>query len=148
VSEFDSMTDLGTIFGVTSHKLGKWLVAIGLRTPEMKPSKKAFDGGYVKQAPSPTNGGYFWVWHRLKTIVALEAAGHVQIAHQPPGSLIGPFEARRSGTNGFEIVNSDGATAVWVIGKDNANELVKLMNLAYQAGRFSSAKNKPASTCG
>ena len=124
------------------------LVKIGLRTPEMKPSNKAIDGGFVKQIPCGQEGIYFSVWHRLKTIFALEAAGHVQVAHQPPGSLIGPFEACRSGTNGFEIVNSDGATAVWVIGEDNASDLVKLMNLAYQAGRFSSAINKPASTCG
>jgi hypothetical protein len=139
MNDFTTMREIGKLFDESSHTIGKWLVDIGLRTPENKPSKKSFDGGFVKQAPSPTNGGYFWVWHRLKTIFALEAAGHIQINHQPSGKLVGPFEARRSSTNGFEIVNSNGATVVWVIGEENANKLVKLMNLAYQAGRFTSA---------
>jgi hypothetical protein len=140
MNEFTTMTELGKLFDESSHTIGKWLVDIGLRTPEMKTSKKAFDGGYVKQVPLPDNPDrYFWGWHRLKTIFALEAAGHIQVAHQRPGKLVGPFEARRSGINGFEIVSSDGTIAVWIIGEENANELVKLMNLAYQAGRFTCA---------
>ncbi len=69
-------------------------------------------------------------WYRDRTIHALEAAGHLRVDQEKSNRLIGPFEARRSGINGFEIVSSDGTTGVWVIGEENANELVKLMTQA------------------
>ena len=50
MSEFLSQTDLGKLFGVSSHVIGKWLLDCGLRTENKKPSRKAFEGGYVEKA--------------------------------------------------------------------------------------------------
>ena len=64
MTDFTTMTELGKLFDESSHTIGKWLTVIGLRTSEMKPSQRAFDEGFVKQAPTgrgqgvhPLNGG-------------------------------------------------------------------------------------------
>jgi hypothetical protein len=137
MNDFVSLTELGTLFGVSSHAVGKWLIECGLRTDEMKPSSKAFDGGYVKQAPTGRNDGYFYVWHQRKTLEALKAAGHrPKPQYELPGEnrLKGPFEAR-CGTGGYEIVDDNGLT-VRVSGKRNADDLMRLMNLAFKHGQF------------
>ena len=41
----------------------------------MKPSQKAFDEGFVTPAPTGRGQGFFYLWHRDRTIHALEAAG-------------------------------------------------------------------------
>ena len=74
--EFLSMTELGKLYGVSSHKIGKWLVELGLRDNNKKPSKAAFENGYVQQRDSTQPGTYFWVWHKQKTMWVLEKAGH------------------------------------------------------------------------
>lgn len=78
-----TMRELGTLFGVSSHVIGRWLVEIGLRTAQKRPSPAAFQGGYVQQG-GLQNGGYFWIWHREMTIAALEQAGHQQVAQNGP----------------------------------------------------------------
>jgi hypothetical protein len=136
--EFMSMTQIGECFGVSSHQVGKWLVAMGLRTEANKPSRDAFDGGYVKVGPS-RGQGYNWVWHSEKTIKALEEAGH-RLALHPASELLahcklnGPFEHRRNPQFGHEVVNGDGTVVVWVRGDDNADFLCKLLNSAHRAG--------------
>lgn len=57
--DFLSLTELGKRFGVTRNKMGQWLVELGLRTSEKKPSKLAFDGGFVDQRGSSQPGTYF-----------------------------------------------------------------------------------------
>lgn len=47
--EFLSQTELGQIFGVSSHRMGKWLVDLGLRYKNKKPSRPAFENGFVHQ---------------------------------------------------------------------------------------------------
>ncbi len=76
MQEFLSLTELGQIYGVTRNKVGAWLVELGLRTTDKKPSKTAFDSGYVEQRLSTQPGTYFWVWHGEKTCKLLEEAGH------------------------------------------------------------------------
>ena len=139
MNEFDSMTDLGTIFGVTSHKLGKWLVAIGLRTSDKKPSQKAFDEGFVTSAPTGRGAGYFYLWHRERTIQAVEAAGHFRVDQEIAKGLIGPFEAVRSSTNGYVVNGDNGTSGVWIYGEDNAARLVALMNFGFRNGWFGGA---------
>ena len=39
--EFLSLTQLGVLFEVSNQKVGKWLVALGLRTVDHKPSRAA-----------------------------------------------------------------------------------------------------------
>ena len=139
MDEFLTQTDLGKLFGVSSHAVGRWLVEIGLRTKEKKPSKKAFDGGFVTQAPTGRNDGSCWVWNRQKTLEALEAAGHPCRGHQEPSPqarLVGPFEARQSSLNGFEIVSGDGTVSLWGYGQHKVEKVVALLNLGYRHGLF------------
>lgn len=77
--EYLSMTDLGRLYGVSSHKIGRWLVELGLRNAQKKPSIKAFDGGFVTQRDSTQLGTYFWVWHGEKTLRALDEAGKKRV---------------------------------------------------------------------
>jgi len=133
-----TLTQLGTLFGVSSHKVGQWLVEIGLRTDKKRPSKAAFDGGYCDTGP--TRGeGYHWVWHAEKTVKALEQAGYERVVN-PNSDLVetprlnGPFRSRPSNTNGFEIINGDGTVAICVVGKENARLVARLLNLAHERG--------------
>lgn len=82
--EFVSMKELGKELEeelgrkVTSHNIGKMLMEIGLRTEDGKPSQRAFNEGFVRQEPTGRNGGYFYVWHREKTLAVLREAGLIQ----------------------------------------------------------------------
>jgi phage antirepressor YoqD-like protein len=77
--EFLSMTELGKLYGISSHKMGKWLVELGLRNRDNKPSRAAFENGFVEQRDSTQPGTYFWVWHAEKTKWALEKEGHKRV---------------------------------------------------------------------
>src|SRR5262245_42399483 len=101
--EYLSLTQVGDVFGVTSHQVGRWLAEIGLRCEAKKglrPSRQAHDGGYVKDVGTGT-GGYMWVWHADKTVKALQETGH-RVAIPPWHDLLaecrlnGPFHARPS----------------------------------------------------
>jgi hypothetical protein len=73
--EFLGLTEMGQLHGVSRNKGGQWLVDLGLRTKEKKPSRAAFDGGFVDQRPSTQPGTYYWVWHGEKTTRLLDGAG-------------------------------------------------------------------------
>jgi len=139
--EFLSLTQVGEVFGTTSHKVGRWLAQIGLRYESkqgLKPSRDAYAGGFVKDVPS-RNQGYCYAWHTEKTVKALVEAGH-KVAIQPghdllaPCRLNGPFRCRPNAQIGHEIVNADGTVAVCVTGEDNAQFLTRLLNLADKHG--------------
>ena len=84
MGKFSNLTELGQMFGVSSHDMGNWLVAIGLRTDDKKPSREAFAGGYVDQAPTNRGfGGYYWVWDRERTVAALEEKGYHRAGQSP-----------------------------------------------------------------
>jgi hypothetical protein len=133
-----SLSQLGEIFGVSNQQVGKWLIELGLRTDNNKPSSDAFRGGYVEQMPS-RNQGYTWSWHSQKTVSALEAAGHLRVLNplpelvQPP-TLNGPFSIRNCRDGTHQIVSSDGSVAVAVVGEQNAAFLKKVLNCADKAG--------------
>ena len=127
-----SQRQLGELFGVSSHVIGRWLVAAGLRTTDNKPSQYAHEHHYCERTQNgPT--GYFWTWDRLKTIKALEADGHVRVdlpsAAEP--TLKGPFQSRKSG-DFFELVGADGAVSIWVEGDKIANFVTALLNVAHK----------------
>ena len=82
--DFLSQTELGKLYGVSSHKIGKWLLDLGLRTKDNKPSRTAFEAGFVDQRPSTQPGTYFWVWHSEKTMQALDKAGHKRVEAPQP----------------------------------------------------------------
>lgn len=75
--DFLSLTELGKMYTVSNQQVGKWLAALGLRDKNKKPSRAAFENGFVQRRDSTQPGTYFWVWHKMKTIQALEKAGHV-----------------------------------------------------------------------
>jgi hypothetical protein len=68
---FLSLTELGKLYGVSSHQIGKWLKQVGLRTKDNKPSPRAFKEGYVEQRGSTQPGTYYWIWHGEKTLKVL-----------------------------------------------------------------------------
>jgi hypothetical protein len=73
--EYLSLTELGKLYAVSRVKIGQWLVDLGLRTKEKKPSRAAFDGGFVDQRDSTNPGTYFWVWDAKKTCELLDGTG-------------------------------------------------------------------------
>ena len=73
MSDYLTQTQLGKLYGVSSHQIGKWFKNLGLRTESGQPSNDAFTSGMVKQAPSTQPGTYFWVWHKSKTTTILDA---------------------------------------------------------------------------
>jgi len=80
---FVAMAELGEMFGVTSHIIGRWLCDAGLRTrddrpgkkPGWRPSQRALSRGMVRKAASGEKG-YYYLWQVTKTIKALQDAGH------------------------------------------------------------------------
>ena len=70
-----SMKELGALYGVSSHAIGRLLKKEGLRTPAGKPSSRAFQDGFVMPRWSEGSDTYFYVWATAKVIPILEAAG-------------------------------------------------------------------------
>ena len=137
--EYLSQTDLGKRFGVSSHLIGKWLIEVGLRTEEKRPSQRAFDGGFVKQVPTGRNEGYFYVWQAEATIKMLIEGGRKPLSDsQEAGESIlrGQFQVRSSEEDHNEITDSTGAGGVWVRGEKNTQAILKLMNLAWKQKVF------------
>jgi hypothetical protein len=81
--DYLSLTKLGKLYGVSSHKVGRWLVALGLRTNDKRPSESAFSGGFVAQRDSTQPGTYYWVWHAAKTVHLLNEAGYQAVSADP-----------------------------------------------------------------
>lgn len=138
---FISLTKLGVLFGVSSHKVGQWLIDIGLRTEEMTPSRTAFDGEYVQQAPTGRGTGYYYVWNSENTIAALEKSGHRRIDveasdHIQHPSVTGPFRARSNDAGRYEIVDANGYVSVWCLGGRLASQLAAIMTLADGCGKL------------
>lgn len=139
--EHMTLSQIGEVFGTTSHQVGRWLTNIGLRYESKqgkKPSREAYTGGYVKDVPSKGQG-HFWVWHSERTIKALEEAGHkvhIQPGHElfAPCRLNGPFRCHPNEHFGHQVVNGDGTVAVCVTGEENARFLTSLLNLADKHG--------------
>lgn len=131
-----SLTELGRIYGVSRNKVGQWLVAIGLRTKEKRPSPRAFHLGFVQKKESIHPGTYFWVWHGEKTRAVLDRmlakdrspsvadACHVQ---DSSSQVLGPFSVRESGNIGQEILNADGKIIAWTTDRWVAQVICKLL---------------------
>jgi hypothetical protein len=69
------MKEIGLLFGKTSHKVGKRLKEMGLRTADGKPSREAFEAGFVEQRWTSDNLNYCWAWHAEKAIKLLQESG-------------------------------------------------------------------------
>jgi hypothetical protein len=77
------MKEIGKLFGITSHAVGKRLKEIGLRTSGGKPSHTAFAGGYCATHWTSDGMNYCWAWEKTKTMVALEGTGLKTVLHFP-----------------------------------------------------------------
>lgn len=76
--EFATQTQLGKLFSVSDHKIGKWLDELDLRyriAGTSYPTAKAVDQGLVKWMPLEFGGG-FYMWELQKTAAVLRQAGH------------------------------------------------------------------------
>lgn len=143
--EFESLSDLGDRYGVTSHVMGRWLAALDVRTVGAGPTSRAFELGLVKEVPHGRGDGCFWVWHVTKVTALLTQAGHALIKGLDPAGavqgmtaidrndnpLAGPFDRIQSG-DGWLIVNRDGRTILWSMDGGVADTVLKLLQLAYR----------------
>jgi hypothetical protein len=73
MNDYMTMTQIGKLYGVSSHKIGKWLRGLGLRDADGTPSAEAFNDNFVVQRPSRQPGTYFYVWNRALTTALLDA---------------------------------------------------------------------------
>lgn len=122
-----NQTQLGELFGGTSHDVGRWLDALGLRSGGY-PTRKAFEEGYVSSAGLQ----YGYRWHGEKTAAALEQAGHKRVPQKSTAKITGPFSAVENGPNAFQILSGDGTVSIWVVGRENADIVTRLLNLWYK----------------
>jgi hypothetical protein len=74
--EYVTMKEIGQIFGMTSHKVGSALKAMGLRNRDGKPSDRAHQEKLVRQKWTEDGANYLWAWHVDKTVAFLVEAGH------------------------------------------------------------------------
>ena len=135
-----SLRQLGELFGVTSHKVGKWLKDLELRDEEGLPTKKAHDGRYCKQALAGEKCT-LWVWDSPKTVAALKEDGHPMLL-DPPRDLVsqailnGPFTVRATKNSFCVIENADGSDCVQVNNSMTADVVVRLLNAAHKSGHI------------
>lgn len=132
-----TQTQIGQLFGVSSHEIGKWLVQVGLRDGQRrKPTREAHEGGYCETGPSGQQG-YCWVWHSEKTTRALRDVGYQLVAELPealvsPPIMRGPFVISASCDR--NVLNGDGEVVVRTTTGKNAEVLAKLLNAADRCG--------------
>lgn len=80
---YESQTDLGKRYGVTSHVIGRWLAKeLGLRVVGGDPTAKAHELGLAMAIPTGRGDGEhtYWVWSVEETTRLLEEVGHKQIS--------------------------------------------------------------------
>ena len=68
---YATMREIGKIYSVSSHVIGRWLTRCGLREGG-QPTDKAKQGGYSQWTLEPTREIWFWTWHVARTTAALE----------------------------------------------------------------------------
>lgn len=93
--EYLTQTQIGKIYGVSSHVIGKWLKGLSLRNEQGQPTRKAVVEGYARQAPSTQPNTYFWVWHKQWTMNLFDRMNYPRAATTEPTSA-GPTSAGQS----------------------------------------------------
>ena len=82
MNDYLSQTELGKLYGVSSHQIGKWLKGLSFRTRDGQPSREALSSGLVARAPSTQPGTYFYVWHAQRTTEQLDGMCYPRAAVQ------------------------------------------------------------------
>ena len=141
-----TQTQLGKLFGVSSHTIGRWLKEVGLRRPDGEPTQKAIDGGIAVSVTLDGDAHSFWGWAKGPTIRILEAAGHQlvsttavpssppQTSNPLPDNLTGPFSAKSNGGDGFAIEDANGIAGYWTRGEKRTKKLVEILNYFHDKG--------------
>lgn len=133
-----TQTQLGKLFGVTSHVIGDWLKQLGLRDDDGKPTRDAHEGDFCEKGPSgPT--GYCWVWNSEKTVAVIREAGHVLVPNPPhnlvaPAILNGPFSVTKLAGSEFAVENNDRSVSLWANNQMTADVVAKILNIAHKTG--------------
>lgn len=83
MSDYWTMKEIGNLFGITSHAVGRALKQSGYRTFNGKPSAEAFGSGMVQQKWTDDYCNYLWAWNVQKTVPLLEQAGFERKAPMP-----------------------------------------------------------------
>jgi hypothetical protein len=73
--DYMTMREIGWEFGTTSHKVGKKLKELGLRTSDGRPSRQAFEAGLCDQRWAPGMENYLWAWHGERVVRLLRESG-------------------------------------------------------------------------
>ncbi len=136
--EFINMVDLGRLFGVSSHKVGKWLKELNLRDKYGTPTRQAYDQKLLSYDYERW-GTYTTLWNAERTVSVLEEAGHTRIADPPddlvePPRLKGPFSVQQADRGKWHISGTDGEVVVFVVGQENARFIGRLLNTAERSG--------------
>lgn len=71
MTDFVTMRDIGAAVGLTSHQIGKLLKKLGLRTPDGRPTRMAFDQKLCAQRWARDGRGYCWAWHVQRVLPLL-----------------------------------------------------------------------------
>jgi len=75
--EYLSQTEIGTIYGVSSHVVGKWLKSLDLRDQNGHPTNKAKSFfGLCGKRESTRAGTWINVWERNQILSLLDQKGH------------------------------------------------------------------------
>lgn len=77
MNEYISITEIGRIYGVSSHIVGRWLKGLGLRTE----SGQAFNERYVSQRTSRYPGTFYYVWQAEQTTAILDRMCYPRAIH-------------------------------------------------------------------
>lgn len=141
--KYMSMTQLGKLFfkdnksleHASSHDIGRWLIAVGLRDGNRAPSQKAIEEGFVFQRYCGKDDDILnSYWKADKTVEELEKHGYKRLPN-PSESLVqhenldGPFTYARNCHNGYDIKSSHGDVSITVYGQQNAHKVTEAMNI-------------------
>ena len=131
-----NMTELGQLFGVSSHQVGKWLKELGLRKKDGSPSSEAYNRQLIR-CNFNENGTYNW--NAERTVAFLEESGHERIPNPPPELvapplLVGPFTLKKAENDCWHLVGPEREVAISVTGHSNAQVVGKILNLAHTSG--------------
>jgi hypothetical protein len=132
-----TQTQLGQLFGATSHDIGKWLVHCGLKDIETKrPTREAHNENYCDMAPSGMTN-YSWEWVAEKTVQRLIDAGHPLATELPPQfveppKLIGPFQIKKADSK--IILNGEGRPVLQMTVAEHAKALIRILEAAHKTG--------------
>ena len=136
---FMNQTDLGRLFGVTSHVIGRRLTKAGLKGTI--PTPQAIRDGYAVSCPiDETRAGWYWVPD--KVVPVLLAAGHELVSDLPQDLVVipdlhGPFEISQSDPR--VILNANGTMAFRAASARNARAIYGFLVTAERVGALARA---------